>query len=161
RVIINSTFALGPMIGAFLAPITGYLLLFILDAITSYFVAFIILTRLPETRPQKHVDMPSESFGQTLAGYGQVLQDGTFVAFILISILTVTAYLQMSTTLSLFLVEVRHLPTTFFGSLVMLNALMVVSLQIPITRWASKRPMLWNMALGAALYLVGFGSYGI
>lgn len=160
RVIINSTFALGPMVGALLAPVTGYLLLFILDALTSYFVAFIILTRLPETRPQGRDDAPAASFGQTLAGYGQVLRDGPFVAFILISILTVTAYLQMSTTLSLFLVEVRHLSTTFFGSLVMLNAVMVVTMQIPITRWASKRPMLWMMVLGAALYLVGFGSYG-
>jgi MFS family permease len=38
---------------------------------------------------------------------------------------------------------------------------MVVSLQIPITRWVSKVPLLGIMMAGNALYLVGFGSYGL
>ena len=53
RVVINSTFALGPMAGAFLAPQFGYLPLFIVDASTSYAVAFVIFSKLPETRPQR------------------------------------------------------------------------------------------------------------
>ncbi|HLO34305.1 MAG TPA: MFS transporter [Anaerolineales bacterium] len=161
RVVINSTFALGPLAGGFLGPRIGYLPLFVLDALTSYFVALIVFSKLPETRPAKEQDAHSENFRQTLAGYRRVLRDGTFIAFILISILTVSAYMQMSTTLSLYLVKFQHMSESFFGSLVMLNALMVVFLQFPISRWASKQPLLLVMIGGAAFYLFGFGSYGL
>ena len=93
-------------------------------------------------------------------GYRRVLRDGTFITFILISILIVAAFMQMSTTLSLFLVNTQGMTEAFFGSLVMVNALMVVFLQIPISRWASKKPLFLIMMLGSAFYLVGFGSYG-
>lgn len=160
RVVINSTFALGPLIGGFVAPVIGYTWLFVLDALTSYFVAFVVFRHLPETFPSKKVGAAPESFAQTIMGYKRVLQDTTFSLFILISILTVTAFLQMSTTLSLFLVNVHHVSSSFFGLLIMLNALMVVFLQFPMTRWASKRPLLLIMMAGTAFYLVGFGSYG-
>jgi MFS family permease len=161
RVVINSTFALGPLAGGFIGPRIGYLPLFILDALTSYFVALIVFSRLPETRPRNRADTPDETFAQTLAGYGRVLQNRTFLAFILISILTVSAFMQMSTTLSVYLVRFQQMPESFFGALVMLNALMVVFLQIPITRWVSKVPLLGVMIAGNAFYLVGFGSYGL
>jgi MFS family permease len=50
---------------------------------------------------------------------------------------------------------------SFFGSLVLLNALMVVLLQFPVTRWSSQQPLLLVMMGGAAFYLLGFGSYGL
>jgi MFS family permease len=161
RVVINSTFALGPLAGGFIGPRIGYLPLFVLDALTSYFVALIVFSKLPETQPKKDQNAHSENFAETLAGYRRVLQDGTFVAFILISILTVTAYMQMSTTLSVYLIKFQHMSESFFGMLVMLNALMVVFLQFSISRWASKQPLLLIMMGGTAFYLVGFGSYGL
>jgi MFS family permease len=140
--------------------------LFILDALTSYFVAAVVYAHLPETRPTRRPGVQTagageEGFAQTLAGYRRVLRDGAFVAFILISILTVSAYVQMSTTLSLFLVNVEHQTQQFFALLVTLNAVMVVALQIPISRWAAQRPLVLLMMAGTALYLVGFGSYGV
>jgi MFS family permease len=161
RVVINSTFALGPLAGGFFGPRMGYLPLFVLDALTSYFVALIIFSKLPETQPAKGGNVHGENFAQTLAGYRRVLQDRTFLSFILISILTVTAYMQMSTTLSVYLVKFQDMSESFFGGLVMLNALMVVFLQFPISRWASTQPLLLIMISGTAFYLVGFGSYGL
>lgn len=161
RVVINSTFALGPLAGGFLGPRIGYLPLFVADAITSYFVALIVFSKLPETQPPKGQDSQGENFSQTLAGYKRVLQDSTFVAFILISILTVTAYMQMSTTLSVYLIKFQHMSESFFGALVMLNALMVVFLQFSISSWASKQPLTLIMMGGAVFYLIGFGSYGL
>src|ERR1043165_8518927 len=125
RVVINSTFALGPLAGGFIGPRIGYLPLFVLDALTSYFVALIVFSKLPETQPVKATDARPESFAQTLAGYRRVLEDGTFVAFVLISILTVTVYMQMSTTLSVYLIKFQHVSEAFFGALIFLNALIV------------------------------------
>src|SRR4026209_2779310 len=67
RVVINSTFALGPLVGGFVGPRIGYLPLFILDALTSYFVALIVFTRLPETRPNREqaAHQGGENFTQT------------------------------------------------------------------------------------------------
>lgn len=161
RVVINLTYALSPLAGGLLAPLTGYLLLFVLDAVTSYFVALVVYSKLPETRPARRRGAPAENFAQTLAGYKRVLQDRTFTIFLLISILTVIVFMQMNTTLSVFLVKFRQMPESFYGALVMLNAVMVVLLQIPITRWVAKRSLLWRMIGGTALYLVGFGSYGL
>lgn len=161
RVVINSTFALGPLAGGFFGPRFGYLPLFIMDALTSYFVAMVVFSKLPETRPGNSPDTPGETFTQTLAGYRRVLRDRTFLAFILISILTVSAFMQMSTTLSVYLVKFQQMPESFFGALVMLNALMVVFLQIPITHWVSRVPLLGVMIAGNAFYLLGFGSYGL
>jgi len=161
RVVINSTFALGPLVGGFFGPKIGYLPLFILDALTSYFVALFVFSKLPETRPNREMGAASETLAQTLTGYRRAFQDGTFLAFILISILTWTAFVQMSTTLSVYIIEFQHMSESFFGSLVMLNALMVVLLQFPITRWSSQQPLLLVMMGGAALYLLGFGSYGL
>ena len=161
RVVINSTFALGPLAGGFIGPRIGYLPLFVLDALTSFFVALLVFSKLPETRPIHRADVPDQTFAQTLAGYGRVLQDKIFLAFILISILTVSAFMQMSTTLSVYLTEFQGVSEAFFGALVMLNALMVVFLQIPITGWVSKVPLLGIMIAGNLFYLVGFGSYGL
>jgi MFS family permease len=163
RVVINSTFALGPLVGGFVGPRMGYLPLFVLDALTSYFVALIVFSQLPETQPNRGQGAhgSGESFAHTIAGYRRVLQDGTFLAFIVISILTWTAFVQMSTTLSVYLIEVRKMSESFFGGLVMLNAMFVVLLQFPITRWASQQPLLLVMVSGAAFYLLGFGSYGL
>jgi MFS family permease len=69
--------------------------------------------------------------------------------------------MQMSTTLSVYLINFQHMSESFFGSLVMLNALMVVFLQFSISAWASKQPLLPIMIGGTALYLFGFGSYGL
>jgi MFS family permease len=153
RVVINSTFALGPLAGGFFGPRIGFLPLFIFDALTSSFVEFIIFSKLPETQPKKGLDTPSESFAQTLIGYRRVVQDGTFLAFILISILTWTALMQMSTTLSVYLIEFQHMSESFFGGLVMLNATMVVLFQFPITPWTSQQPLLLMMIGGAAFVL--------
>ena len=161
RVVINSTFALGPLVGGFFGPRIGYLPLFVMDALTSYFVALVVFSKLPETRPDQERDQPGESFAETLTGYRRVLQDGIFLAFVLISILTWIAFMQMSTTLPIYLVEVQHVSEAFFGFLVMVNALMVVFLQILISGWASKQPLLLIMIGGSAFYLVGFGSYGL
>jgi MFS family permease len=161
RVVINSTFALGPLAGGFIGPRIGYLPLFVLDALTSYFVAFIVFSKLPETQPNQGQEARGENFVQALSGYKRVLQDKTFVAFVLISILTVTVYIQMSTTLSVYLIKFQHISESFFGVLVMLNALMVVFFQFSVSRWSSKQPLLLIMMTGTAFYLVGFGSYGL
>ena len=69
-------------------------------------------------------------------------------------------YLQMYSTLSVYLRDVHALPTQAFGSLLSINAGTVVILQFWVTRRIKKYPQLLLLAVGTAFYLIGFTAYG-
>jgi MFS family permease len=95
-----------------------------------------------------------------LGGYIQVAGDKTFLAFVIASMLMTTVYLQMYSTLSVYLRDVHNLPTQAFGSLLSINAATVVIFQFWITRRLKKIPELLLMAVGTGFYLVGYTAYG-
>lgn len=159
RVVANLAVTLGPMIGGLLAA-TSYLLLFLLDAVASLTTATILFFTLRETKQPVQEGEPQESMVQTFAGYFTVLKDSVFAWFLVASMLSVLVYMQMNTTLSVYLRDVHGVPEQGFGYILSLNAAMVVLLQFPITRWISKfRPMI-IMVIGTLFYAVGFGMYG-
>jgi MFS family permease len=159
RVTANLAWIFGPTIGGLLAARSFYLL-FVVDAVSSLITAAIVLRLIPETRPQARQVGAKESVGQTFRGYGTVVQDGVFVAFIVISALMNLVYLQMYSTLSVYLRDVHGVSTRAYGFLMSMNALAVVIFQFPLTRRLRPyRPMIL-MAVGTALYMVGFSMYG-
>lgn len=164
RVVMNLAVAIGPVIGGLLAPQTGYLILFLLDASTSIVMAVITLALLPETNPQPKTEQgqthPHESFGQTMIGYRKVLADRLFVVFAIVSMVMTLAYVQMYGTLSVYLVKFQNQPESTYGFILGMNALMVVLFQFPITRRISSQPPMIIMAVGSLLYMVGFSMYG-
>ena len=164
RVIANLAVVIGPAIGGFMAA-RSYTILFISDVILSTITAAIILVYVPETKPQAAPDTagqpaPAESFGQTLAGYFKVLKDSAFMVYILASIFMVLAYMQMNTTLPVFLRDVHGLPESGYGLLLSLNASMVVLLQFIITRRIKGYAPMKIMAWGMIIYAIGFSMYG-
>jgi MFS family permease len=164
RVIANLAVAIGPAIGGFLAA-RSYTILFISDVILSSITAVIILILVPETKPEAVPDAfgqiaPEESFWQTLAGYFKVLKDSTYMVYILASIFMVVAYMQMNTTLPVFLRDVHGLPDSRYGMLLSLNASMVVLFQFAITRRIKGFAAMKIMAWGTLIYALGFSMYG-
>ncbi|HSB91425.1 MAG TPA: MFS transporter [Anaerolineales bacterium] len=159
RVTANLAWIFGPTIGGLLAARSFYLL-FVVDAVSSLITAAIVFRLIPETRPQARGVGARESVGQTFRGYGTVVRDGVFVAFIVISALMNLVYLQMYSTLSVYLRDVHGVSTRAYGFLMSMNALAVVIFQFPLTRRLRPyRPMIL-MAVGTALYMVGFSMYG-
>ncbi len=159
RVALNLTITIAPAIGGLLAGIS-YLLLFIIDAAASLITALIVATRLPETRPTSPEDQPEGTLFQTFIGYGAVLRDGVFIAFIGLSILMLIVYRQMNSTLPVYLRDIYGLTPQGYGYLVSLNAAMVVLFQFWVTRRVSQRPPLLLMVAGTLLYGLGFTLYG-
>ena len=159
RVAINLAVTIGPAVGGLLASYS-YLYLFIIDAITSLITAAIVFTRLPETRPAPTEAQPEQTLLQGLRGYFQVLKDRAYMAFIFVSALAVIVYMQMNTTLSVYLRDVHQIPPQGYGYILSLNAGMVVVLQFWISRRVSKRPPMLMMAFGTLFYAVGFAMYG-
>ncbi len=160
RVVGNLAWIVGPTIGGLLAS-HSYLLLFILDAVGSLITAAILFRMLPETRPEAQQTAQRESITRTFAGYFRVSADGTFMAFVLLAALTNLVYLQMYSTLSVFLRDVHSVSTQGYGYLMSANAVLVVLMQFWVTRRIRPYPPMVMMAVGAALYMVGFTAFGL
>ncbi len=159
RVAFNLSAAIGPAIGGFIAGYS-YLFLFIADAIISSISAVLVWRMLPETRPAPAAGATQESMGQTFRGYGGVLRDSLFMLFLAASILIGFTYMNLNTTLGVYLRDFQGVAESGYGLLLSLNAAMVVLMQFPITRRIEGYSPMHILALGAGLYGIGFGMYG-
>ena len=159
RVVFNAAVIIAPATAGLLIT-RSYLLIFIVDCIISLIAAAIVFFALPETRPQ-HLDRAAhESLGKTFAGYGQVFKDGPFVAFVVVSIMMTLVYMNMNSTLGVFLRDQHNLAEVGYGTLLSINAILVVLFQFWIARRLQHQRPLLMMALGTAFYAVGFAMYG-
>jgi MFS family permease len=159
RVVANLAWIFGPTIGGFIAA-QSYLLLFILDAISSTITALIVFRFIPETKPALAEGEKPETLAQTFTGYRKVAADRPYIGFLITSIIMLIVYQQLYNTLSVYLRDVHNVPTQGYGLMMSINALTVVALQFWVTRRTSPHPPLVMMAFGAVFYLVGFTMYG-
>lgn len=159
RVAFNLSVVIGPAIGGILAA-RSYLLLFLSDAAISLLTVVLIAVFLPETKPEAHPDTPQQSMGSTFAGYGRVLRDTMFMLFLGAVMLQVFTYMNMNTSLGVYLRNEHGTLESGYGYLLSLNAAMVVLMQFPITRRIDKYPRMLMMAAGTFLYAIGFAMYG-
>jgi MFS family permease len=164
RVAANLAVVIGPAIGGLLAT-RGYTLLFIIDVITSFITAAIIFMFVPETKPVASPETSEgqeqeETFLETFGGYFKVTKDRVYMVFILGSLLMALAYMQMNTSLPVFLRDVHGIPDRGYGFLLSLNASMVVLFQFWITRRIKRFSPLKIMAWGVVIYALGFSMYG-
>jgi MFS family permease len=159
RVAGNLAWIFGPTIGGFMAA-RSYLLLFVLDAISSLITAAIVFRSIPETMPEKTAAQEGLSLAQSLSGYKKVISDHIYMAYILISMLMLVVYIQMYTTLSVYLRDVHGISPQGYGFLLTMSAVTVILFQFWTTRRIKKYPPMLMMALGASFYMVGFSMYG-
>jgi MFS family permease len=159
RVAFNLAIVIGPAVGGFIAA-RSYLALFVIDAIVSAIVALMVFALIPETKPALAEGKEQETTAQTFGGYLRVLRDGRFMAFAGACFLTWLVYMNMNTTMGVYLRGRHGIPESGYGWLISLNAAMVVLMQFPITRRIEKRPPMLMMALGTLFIAAGLGMYG-
>ena len=159
RVMANLAVAVGPAIGGLLAT-QSYLLLFVCDVAASLMAAVFVVLTIRESKPEATTEEAATTIVQTFKGYLDVLQDVTFVLFLLASVLKAFVGMQLTTTLPVYLRDIGGVTERGFGYILSLNAAMVVLMQFPITRRISRHPPLYVMAAGMVMYALGFGMYG-
>jgi MFS family permease len=161
RVVRNLAWIIGPSIGGFVANYS-FTLLFVIDAIVSCIVAVIFYKFMPETKPKHHHDenQPHESFWQTIRGYGVVLKDFAFGAFIVAAILMSAVYQQMYNSLSVFLRDSHSINPQGYGFLMTTSAITVILFQFWVSRRIKYRPPFVIMAVGTLFYMIGFSMFG-
>lgn len=164
RVVRNLAWIIGPSIGGFVANYS-FTLLFVIDAIVSCIVAVIFYKFMPETKPETkpehhHENQPHESFWQTITGYGVVLKDFAFGAFIVAAILMSAVYQQMYNSLSVYLRDNHSINPQGYGFLMTTSAITVILFQFWVSRRIKHRPPFVIMAIGTLFYMIGFSMFG-
>ena len=159
RVVGNMSWLVGPTIGGFVAS-RSFLALFIADAVISCIVAVIVYRYLPESKPEPHPDEEPKTLMQTVGGYGIVLRDFAFMAFITASILMTAVYQQMYNSLSVFLRDNHGIDPQGYGFLLSTSAITVILFQFWTTRRIKRFPPFIMMGAGAVFYAIGFALFG-
>jgi MFS family permease len=160
RVVANISWIIGPTIGGLIAN-RSYFYLFVIDAIISCFIALLFYLFIPETRPQGTVESEGQSILKSFVGYGVVLKDLAYVAFILAGILMLLTYQQMYSTLSVYLRDNHGINPQGYGFLMTTSAITVILFQFWVTRRIKNSPPFLMMALGTLFYMLGFGLFGV
>jgi MFS family permease len=159
RVVGNIAWIIGPTIGGLIAN-RSYLYLFIIDAIISCFIALLFYLFIPETKPEATAETESQSVTQTFGGYGKVLKNLPFVAFIVAGMLMLLAYQQMYSSLSVYLRDNHGINPQGYGFLMSTSAITVILFQFWTTRQIKHRSPFLMMALGSLFYMIGFSLFG-
>jgi MFS family permease len=167
RVNMNLTVAIAPLIGAWIISYS-FAYIFIIDAVTSVITATILFFALTESMPQPVTEnTPANEAGESTekpkksVGYGKILRDLPFMAFVMITMLMVLVYMQMNNTLPVYLRDVRNVSVRGFGYIISLNAAMVVFMQFWITRKIRGQSPFKMLSVGTFLYAIGFLMYAL
>jgi len=158
RVVVNLAVTIGPAIGGILAGI-NFMFLFLGDVIVSLTTAIIVFYALPETKPELNEGEIEETIAQSIAGYRRAFFDKIFMAVIFLSMLTALVYMQLNTTLSVFLNDVHNIPAQQYGYLLSINAAMVVLFQFFVTRRVKRFHPLMVLMVGNLFFAAGFGLF--
>ena len=160
RVVGNMAWLVGPTVGGFVAR-SSFFALFVIDAAFSCFVALMFYKLMPETKPQQPEAHAHGSFFQTFRGYGIVLRDTAYVAFLAAATLMGMVYIQMYNSLSVYLRDHHGVEPQGYGFLLTSSAITVIAFQFWTLRLIKSRPQFLMMAFGTMFYMIGFGMFGV
>ncbi len=144
------------VVGGLLASVT-WTLPFLADASTTLLFALLMWWRLPETRPPTG-RVPSGS-GKRV-GYGLVLRDHRFAAFLLLNVLFGVVFWQMLTALPIDMA--RHgASAAAFGPVLAVNTALIAAVQPFAGRVTGRCSRTTALTGASVLVALGFGAYSL
>jgi len=152
----NIGIAIGPAIGGFVAS-KSYDIAFFAAMIGLVSFGLVTALFLTETLDKSVIQEKSATASQG-AGFRIILRDRPFLVFIGAFTLTQICGAIMWVLLAVYGKENFNILESQYGFLPMTNALMVVLLQIYITRITKRKSSLWMQSIGALIYAFGVGS---
>lgn len=153
RLAVNLGFAVGPAVGGLLAGSKGYAWLFWVDGLTCIASAILMRIFLVEKKEAPHDEPVQLAGAQPSSAY----RDKFFLWFIVITALGAFTFMQLFSTLPVFLKEDFRLDETQIGWLLALNGLLIAALEMPIVySLESKLPPLRIIAVGTLLIGLSF-----
>ncbi|MFD7405233.1 MDR family MFS transporter [Streptomyces sp. NPDC059866] len=148
---INLGFAVSSMAAGFIAEVS-YLAGFLLEAGMTMACAIVVFVKLPESRPVQTVAAAEEE----AVGLGTVLRDGRFMSVVGLSFLVALVFQQGSVGLPIAMGEAGFAPADY-GMAIAVNGVLIVALQIPVTRFIEHRDPRRLLVISSLLAGYGFG----
>ncbi|MFK4267861.1 MDR family MFS transporter [Streptomyces milbemycinicus] len=153
---INLGFAFSAAVAGLIAE-HGYLALFLGEAMMTLLCAVVVFVKLPESRPvrEQAVGAAGTADAAPEIGLGNVLRDRSFMAVVALSFLVASLIQQGFVGLPVAM-GASGLSSTDFGLAIAVNGVLIVAVQIPVTRFIERHREPTRLLVGAAL-LIGYG----
>ncbi|MGP4005425.1 MDR family MFS transporter [Streptomyces sp. 4N124] len=148
---INLGFAVSSMAAGFIAEFS-YLAGFLIEAGMTMICAIVVFLKLPESRPERTA--AEKAADDT--GLGTVLRDGRFMGVVGLSFLIALIFQQGMVGLPVAMGEAGFTPADY-GLAIAVNGVLIVVLQIPVTRYIEHRDPGRLLVISALLAGYGFG----
>lgn len=148
---INLGFAVSSMAAGFIAEVS-YLSGFLIEAGMTAACAVVVFVKLPESRPQR---TKAEKADEEVR-LGTVLRDGRFMSVVGLSFLVAFVFQQGSVGLPVAMGDAGFSPADY-GLAIALNGVLIVALQIPVTRFIERRDTGRILIVSSLLAGYGFG----
>ena len=169
-VVVTAASRLGLNVGATVAPLLGvwlitisYSLMFTVNAVSSLGFALMAFVALPRSapRPQTVSTARADPVGQAAAGPPlpsvrppRMIADLRYLLVLAGMFTASVAEIQYQTTLPL-QIHARGLQTWLYGAIVALNGAIVITCELPLTRFVQKLPI--RSAIASGVFLIGAG----
>ena len=171
RLAINLGMSIGPAVGGFLAAVS-FPLLFVVDGVTSL-AASAVLSGLLWARarrvlaedgrmaatPEHHA--ASTARAPVFSATSVVWRDRVALLFFASTFLMNVVFIQHEGALSVYVVRDLHYRESFYGSLFVLNTLIIVALEVPLNVAMTHWPARPTMAFATVLVAIGFGALAV
>ncbi|GHI06744.1 transporter [Streptomyces cellostaticus] len=145
---INLGFAVSSMAAGFIAEFS-YLAGFLIEAGMTLACAIVVFLKLPESRPTADAKQAEADIS-----LGTVLRDGRYMAVVGLSFLVALVFQQGSVGLPVAMGRAGFSPADY-GLAIAVNGILIVALQIPVTRFIEHRDP--RTLLVASSLLAGYG----
>ncbi|MGR4850430.1 MDR family MFS transporter [Streptomyces sp. LARHCF252] len=150
---INLGFAVSSMAAGFIAEVS-YRAGFLIEAGMTMACAILVFLRLPESKPAETVSAKADR--DDSVSFGTVLRDGRFMSVVGLSFLVALIFQQGSVGLPVAMGEAGFTPAEY-GMAIAVNGVLIVVLQIPVTRFIEHRDPRRLLVLSSLLAGYGFG----
>ncbi|MGW1745509.1 MDR family MFS transporter [Streptomyces sp. NPDC002092] len=149
---INLGFAVSSMSAGFIAEFS-YLAGFLIEAGMTALCAVVVFLKLPESRPTATV---SKGAREDAVGLGAVIHDKRYMGVVGLSFLVALVFQQGSVGLPVAMGEAGFTPADY-GMAIAVNGVLIVALQIPVTRLIERRDPRRLLVVSSLLAGYGFG----
>ena len=154
---VNLGFAVSSTAAGIIAQYS-YHALFLGEATMLLACAVVVFAKLPESRPEQGTAEGADGGGMAAARVSitTVLRDGRFMAVVGLNLLVALAFLQTFTALPISMGEAGF-SSADFGTVIALNGLLIVVLQLPLTRLIEHRSPARLLVVSSLLIGCGLG----
>ncbi|MFJ6697056.1 MDR family MFS transporter [Streptomyces sp. NPDC091272] len=149
---INLGFAVSSAGAGFLAEYS-YRAGFLIEAGMTLACALVVFLKLPESRPERTA---AEQAADPAVGMGTVLRDGRFMSVVGLSFLVALIFQQGYVALPVAM-GTDGFSSSDFGTAIAVNGVLIVALQIPVTRFIEHRDPRRLLVVSSLLAGYGFG----